>query len=74
MKNDLALERYLYKEWESARNRSEKHEDAASRELAATGDTESKAVQFYERLAQLEWQHSVDILELIFEFEKGRAS
>lgn len=74
MKNDLALERYLYKQWESARDRSERHEEAASRELAATGDTESKAVKFYERLAQLEWQHSVDILEIIFDFEKERAT
>ena len=74
MKNNLELERYLYREWERARCRSENHEEAASRELAATGDTESKAVEFDERLAQLEWQHSVDILELIFDFEKGRAT
>lgn len=74
MKKDIALENYLYKEWESARKRSERHEDAASRELAATGDTRSKTVEFYERLAQLEWSHSVDILDLIFEFEKERVS
>lgn len=72
MKKNLELERYLYKEWEKSRDRSENHNEAASRAIAATGNP--KDGEYYERLAELEWAHSVDILEIIYDFEKERAS
>lgn len=72
MKKNLDVERFLYAEWERARVRSNNYHEKASEAIAETGNP--KDGEYYERLGELAWAHSVDILEIIYEFEKERAS
>ena len=74
MEYQQALEQYLYKEWESARKRSELHKEVVNKALATGGDVDSFNVEVHERLAQLEWQYAVSMLEIILDFEKEKES
>ena len=69
MDNENMIERDLYAEWNRSRERSENYKRRAD-ECKAAGDT--RAADYYERLAHLAWTQAVDILGLIYEFETGK--
>lgn len=72
MRKNLYVEQFLYAEWKQARERAMDYEKTAITLVAESGNPES--AKYHERLAELEWAHSVDILEIIYDFEKERAS
>ena len=72
MEYELVLEQYLYKELETARKQYELHKEVVNKALTAGGDIESMNVEIHERLAQVMWDHSISILEIIYHFEEQK--
>lgn len=68
MKNENALEKSLYKEWTEAQKRADHY-----RELA-NSNPDAKTAEFYMQLSQVERTCAIDVLEIIYHFEKARAT
>lgn len=64
-----SLETHLYNEWAEARKRAERYQEFVDSDV-----TGHKTVEYYKRLAQVEWKNALDILEIIYDFEKERVS
>lgn len=65
----MDLEQWLRNEWTVARDRAKKYYKT-SQELAKSENVDSKTIELYERLSQLEAGRAMEILEIIYDFTK----